>query len=109
MYSEQPTKFFADFVRCKLSGVAKIAVRGIAKVVRARFYHGAKFRLLLIFALVVILLGSAFPKPCLSANAANFPLVPVGNSAIFGVVGSKRKFEKFLRPTLNNRSPRWVS
>ena len=57
-------KFFAVFVRCKLKGVAKIAVRGEAKVVRARFYHGAKFRLLLIFALVVILLGSAFPKPC---------------------------------------------
>ena len=64
LYSEQPTKFFADFVRCKLRGVAKIAVRGIAKVVRARFYHGAKIRLLLIFALVVNLLGSAFPKPC---------------------------------------------
>ena len=102
------TKFFAKLVRCKLKGFAKIPVQRIAEVVRARFYHGAKFRLLLIFALVVILLGSAFPKPCLSANAVNFPLAPFGNFAIFGVVGSKRKFEKFLRPTLNNRSPRWV-
>ena len=65
-------------------------------MVRARVYHGAKFRRLLIFALVVILLGSAFPKPCLSANAANFPLAPFGNSALFGVVGSKRKFEKIF-------------
>ena len=101
-------KFFANLVRCKVRGIAKIAVRGIAKVVRARFYHGAKFRLLLIFALVVILLGSAFPKPCLTTNAANFPLAPFGNSAICGVVGSKRKFEKVLRPTLQNRFPRWV-
>ena len=100
-------KFFANLVRCKVRGIAKIAVRGIAKVVRARFYHGAKFRLLLIFAPVVILLGSAFPKPCWWATAANF-LAPFGNSAICGVVGSKRKLEKVLRPTLNNRSPRWV-
>ena len=64
LHSEQPTKFFADFVRCKLREDAKIADGGIAKVVRARFYHGAKIRLLLIFALVVNLLGSAFPKPC---------------------------------------------
>jgi len=46
--------------------------------------------------LVVILLGSAFPKPCVSAVAANFPLAPFGISAIFGVVGSKRKFEKIF-------------
>ena len=87
---------------------SKIPVQRIAEVVRARFYHGAKFRRLLIFALVVILLGSAFPKPCLTTNAANFPLAPFGNSAICGVVGSKRKFEKVLRPTLQNRFPRWV-
>ena len=101
-------QFFVNLVRCKVRGIAKIPVQRIAEVVRARFYHGAKFRLLLIFALVVILLGSAFPKPCWSANDANFPLAPFGNSAICGVVGSKRNFEKFLRPTLNNRSPRWV-
>ena len=75
---------------------SKIPVQRIAEVVRARFYHGAKFRRLLIFALVVILLGSAFPKPCWTANAANFPLAPFGNSAIFGVVVSKRKFEKYF-------------
>ena len=67
-----------------------------AEVVRARFYHGAKIRLSLIFALVVILLGSAFPKPCWSANAANFPLATFGNSALFGVVGSREKFEKIF-------------
>ena len=101
-------KFFAKLVRCQVEGFAKIPVQRIAEVVRARFYHGAKFRLLLIFALVVILLGSAFPKPCWSANAANYPLAPFGNSAICGVVGSKRKFEIFLRPTLQNCFPRWV-
>ena len=101
-------KFFVNLVRCKVRGIAKIPVQRIAEVVRARFYHGAKFRLLLIFAPVVILLGSAFPKPCWWATAANFLLAPFGNSAICGVVGSKRKFEKVLRPTLNNRSPRWV-
>ena len=57
-------KFFANLVRCKVRGIAKIPVQRIAEVVRARFYHGAKFRLLLIFAPQVILLGSAFPKPC---------------------------------------------
>ena len=88
--------------------IAKIPVQRIAEVVRARFYHGAKFRLLLNLALVVNLLGSAFPKPCLSAHAANFPLAPFGNSAICGVVGGKRKFEKVLRPTLQNCFPRWV-
>ena len=87
---------------------SKIPVQRIAEVVRARFYHGAKFRRLLIFALVVILLGSAFPKPCWTATAANFLLAPFGNSAICGVVGSKRKFEKVLRPTLQNCFPRWV-
>ena len=101
-------KFFTNLIRCQVEGYCKKAVQRIAKVVRARFYHGAKFRLLLIFALVVILLGSAFPKPCWTANAANFPLAPFGNSAIFGVVVSKRKFEKNLRPTLQNRFPRWV-
>jgi len=100
--------FFPFEIPNKWKHFSKIPVQRIAEVVRARFYHGAKFRLLLIFALVVILLGSAFPKPCLTTNAANFPLAPFGNSAICGVVGSKWKFEKFLRPTLNNRSPRWV-
>jgi len=37
------------------------------------------------------------------ATAANFPLAPFGNSAICDVVGSKRKFEKILLPTLQNR------
>ena len=85
------TKFFANLVRCKVRGIAKIAVRGIAKVVRARFYHGAKFRLLLIFALVVILLGSAFPKPCLSDTAANFPLSQFGKMQTSVVYRVQRK------------------
>ena len=75
---------------------------------RARFYHGAKIRLLLIFALVVILLGSAFPQPCLMAAAANFLLAPFGKIQTSVCIGAEKKFEKFLRPTLNNRSPRWV-
>ena len=54
-------KFFANLVRCKVRGIAKIPVQRIAEVVRARFYHGAKFRLLLIFALVVIFGGSKPP------------------------------------------------
>ena len=44
--------------------VLKNGDRRSAELLRARFYHGAKIRLLLVFAPVVILLGSAFPKPC---------------------------------------------
>ena len=85
------TKFFAKLVRCKLKGFAKIPVQRIAEVVRARFYHGAKFRPLLIVLLVVILLGSAFPKPCLSDTAANFPLSQFGKMQTSVVYRVQRK------------------
>ncbi|MBP5696636.1 MAG: hypothetical protein J6X11_08325, partial [Treponema sp.] len=39
--------------------------RGTPEFFRARFYRGAKIRSPLIFAPAGILLGSAFPKPCL--------------------------------------------
>ena len=47
--------------------VADESERGNLQLLRARFYHGAKIRLLLILS-HGILLGSAFPKPCFSSS-----------------------------------------
>ena len=65
----------------------------VRQFLRASFYHSAKIRLSAHFAPAGNLLGSAFPKPCLSSSRTTYHSFPRGreNSFIASLVLSPHK------------------
>ena len=57
-----------NFYGCNFPKKWRTRVRGSLQSQRASFYHGAKIRNSAVLPLAGNLLGSAFPKPCLSSS-----------------------------------------